>query len=339
MIWTEAYRPKNLKDFIGNRHIVRASKGWMESWQKNKPILPILILHGRSGIGKTTLSHCLADEFKCAISELNASDERNVKDMKRAIQNTGIAGLDTKYRLTVFDEADNMNKKAQKLLVDKVKLIKQPVILLVNDMDRIIPELQKISLRLELRKPSEMEKLMLAKEIIEAEGIEPWDLKAIVNSSESYRDLLNSLLIDVHGRGFQDDYEDNNLGLIEAMLRGKIGSERLKISPDELLRFVYQNKIHSSLRDIDAWLTISKTTGNYRLWAHSFAILELQRYDGEVKKPKSEFKSRKDKKKIEKIPPKKTEIKAKKVGSSVKANKSSGLLSHLRTKRERITHN
>lgn len=333
MIWTEVYRPKTLKDFIGNRNIVRASKAWMESWRKGKPILPILILHGRSGTGKTTLSHCLGVEFRCAISELNASDERNVKNIKRVIQITGVAGLDTKYRLTILDEADYMNKKAQKLLVEKVKLIRQPMILLVNDMDRIIPELKKISLRLELRKPTNQDKLMVAREIIEQEGLEPWDLKSIVEGSESYRDLLNALLIDVHGRGFKDDYEDDKLGLIGAMLRGRIGSERLKISPEELLRFVYQNKIHSSLRDIDVWLRVAKTTGNYRLWAHSFAILELQRYDGEVRRPKGEFKSRGRKKPGEKKPTKKVKGKVKKVDRAPIIQQSTDLLSHLSTKR------
>lgn len=329
MIWTELYRPKELKDFIGNRNIVKVAKNWLEGWWKGKPILPILILHGRSGIGKTTLSHCLGAEYNCSISELNASDERNVKNIRKAIQITGVSGLNTKRRLTIFDEADHMSKASQQLIVSKIKLVKQPVIMLVNDMNKIILDLKKISLPIEMRKPTTQNKLMVAREIIEVEGLEPWNLKELIANSESYRDLLNNLVIDVYGSGYEDDYEDDQLGLIGAMLRGRIGSERLKISPDELLRYVYQNKIHSSLRDIDVWLTLAKRTGNYRLWAHSFALLELQRYDGEVKNPKSEFKKRESKKKPEKKVEKPT-IKTRKIQpSSVTSKNSGGLLSYL----------
>ena len=137
MIWTELYRPKTLKDFIGNRNIVKVSKKWLEGWWEGKAILPILILHGRSGIGKTTLSHCLGAEYDCSISELNASDERNVKNMRRAIQITGVSGLHTKHRLTILDEADHMSKASQKLLVSKVKLIKQPVRFLKCSLNRL----------------------------------------------------------------------------------------------------------------------------------------------------------------------------------------------------------
>ena len=329
MIWTELYRPKTLKDFIGNRNVVKVSKRWLEGWWEGKAILPILILHGRSGIGKTTLSHCLGAEYGCAISELNASDERNVKNMRKAIQTTGISGLDTKRRLTIFDEADSMSKAAQKLLVDKVKLVKQPVILLVNDMTRINRELKNISMVLEMKKPTKMEKLDLAKEIIEIEGaFDILDMKSIVESSESFRDLLNNIFFGVYGSDFADDYEDDHLGLIGAMMRGQIGSERLKISPDELLRYVYQNKINPTLRDVDVWLTICKRSGNYKLWAHSFAILELQRHDGAIKIPRSEFKKSDTKKPVKKVA-KKPAIKSRKIHTKNVANpKSAGLLSY-----------
>jgi len=329
MIWTEMYRPKSLKDFIGNRNIVSAAKRWMEMHWKGRAPLPILILHGRSGIGKTTLSHCLAADFDCAITELNASDERNVGQIKRAIQFTGVAGLDKKKRLTILDEADNLTKSAQQLLVSKAKLLKQPMILLVNDMDKIILDLQKISLKLEMKKPTDMQKLSLAKEIIEEEGIEPWDLKKVVESSESFRDLLNNLFFDAYGEAFADDKEGNKLELIGAMLRGEVGSERLKIAPEELLRFVYQNKIHHILRDVDVWLTVAKQTGNYRLWAHAFAVMELQRHRGEVRRPKGEFKARAQKRKVE-VKPRKVMGTSKKIkATKAIVKRSNSLLKHL----------
>lgn len=329
MVWTEKYRPETLKDFIGNRPIVRVASKWLEGWFKGKVNLPILILHGRSGIGKTTLSHCLAHEFGCAISELNASDERNVNQMRRAIQLTGVLGLELKRRLTIFDEADSITKAAQKVLVSKIKIIRQPIIMLVNDMDKISKDVKKISIKLEMKKPTKQDKYMVAMEVVENEGLDPWHLDALLDNSESYRDLLNNLYIDSFGEDFKDDFESDKLSTISAMLNGVVSSERLRISPEELLRFVYQNKISHILRDIDVWLTVAKRTGNYRLWAHAFAVLELQRYRGAVHSPRNEFKRRNS--------GRKTQGKTKKMVGSVKkvktirpkATHTKSLLSHL----------
>lgn len=327
MIWTELYRPKTLKDFIGNPQVVSALKRWMEMYWNGRAALPIAIIYGKSGVGKTTLSHCLADEFKCSVTELNASDERNVNNMKRAILLTGISGLDSRRRLTILDEADSISKSAQQLLVTKVKLIRQPIVLLVNDLDKIIFELQKISLKFELKRPNENQLLMVAREVIEKEGLKPWDLRKIVQSSKSFRDLLNNLFFDCYGENYSSGVEGTKLELIGAMLRGEIDSRQMRISPDELLRFVYQNKIRPHLREVDIWLTEAKRSGNYRLWAYAFSILELQRYEGLVHKPKFEFKSK---------APKQTEkTETKMVGSSKKLHganrvkRTTNLLSHI----------
>jgi len=295
IMYTEKYRPQVLEDYVGNKDIVKVASNWMQSWFDGKVFFPIMILHGRSGIGKTTLAICLGDKFNCAISEQNASDDRNVKQMKRIIQGTGITALDFNRRLTILDEADNLSNKSQRLLVDKHKLIRQPVIMLVNDMDKIIPELKKITLKLELRKPSLQQKLNLAKEIIAKERLELWDLKSIVEQSESFRDLLNNLFFDVHGLDFSDDTEGTKLELVGAMLRGEVGSERLRIAPDELLRFVYQNKIHSIMRDVDVYITIAERTKNYHMWAYAFALIEQHRFGGVINVPKFEFKKREKK--------------------------------------------
>lgn len=292
MIWTEKYRPKTLKDFIGNAGVVKVADNWMNKWKSGTPMLQILILHGRSGIGKTTLAHCLAEHHGCAVSEMNASDERNVANIKRAIQTNGIRGIDSKRRLTILDEADSISKSAQKVLVSKIKLVKQPMIMLVNDMDKIIPELKNISLKLEMKKPTEMQRIMFAKEIIELEHLEPWDLKKVIETSESFRDILHLLYFDTFGDDFKDDVEGNKMELITAMLQGTICSDVIHIAPDELLRFVYQNKNHSILRDVDVCLRVANDTKNYRPWAYAFAILELQRFRGVVRRPKNEFKAK-----------------------------------------------
>ena len=77
--------------------------------------------------------------------------------------------------------------------------------------------------------------------------------------------------------------------MVSALLNGKITTDRLRFSPKELLRWVYQNSMDWRLRDVDIWLRVSDTTNNYRLWAFAFARLGLQRYDGQLRAPRVEF--------------------------------------------------
>jgi replication factor C large subunit len=318
-MFIEKYRPKTLDEFIGSQDIIRASKSWLEAWFKGKALLPYLILHGKSGIGKTTLSQCLGKHFGCAISELNASDDRNAKDIKHAIQINGTANLfGGRRRLTILDEADHLTKASQLILTTKFKLMKNPTILLVNDIDRIIPELQKLSIKIQMRDPTTQQKLLFAKTIIEKERLQPFNLKEIVLQSRSFRDLLNNLYSDTFGSDYIDDVEGDKLELISKMLRGEISSERLRMPPEEILKYIYQAEIHSYLRDIDLWLTISKRSGNYTLWKHSFSLMELQRFRGTLVKPKADF--------VPSGRTKKEEIKIQKMGVKVDKIKSQNIV-------------
>lgn len=297
MVWTEEYRPSSLKDFVGNKAAVQAGLGWMRRWKDGKMIMPILIFYGKSGIGKTTLAYCLGNEYGCVISERNASDSRNAKDMRKVIQETGLKGLSRELRLTVLDEADHLSNASQKVLISKANLIRQPMILLVNDIDRIHPKLKKISLQIPLNRPTRKQKLRVARRVV-GESMDEETLERVVNHCVSYRDLLNGLVFESFGFA---DSEGDRMELVGAMLRGELGTGGFRIDPNELLKWVAQNSPNWRLRDVDIWLSVARRTNDYRLWPYAFAVLELQRYDGELRQPKNEFKRRKSSLKSQKV--------------------------------------
>lgn len=85
-IWLEKYRPKVLSEVQGNDEAV--SKLKQIALQGNTPNL---ILVGPPGIGKTSSVLCLArqllaDHFKEAVLELNASDERGIDTVRDSIK-------------------------------------------------------------------------------------------------------------------------------------------------------------------------------------------------------------------------------------------------------------
>ena len=76
--WVEKYRPRTLKDVVGNSDTVQRLAAIAKDGN-----MPNLILSGPPGTGKTTSVHALAREllgpaYKSGVLELNASDARGI---------------------------------------------------------------------------------------------------------------------------------------------------------------------------------------------------------------------------------------------------------------------
>ena len=146
--WTEKYRPRSLKDVLGNPGPVSDLRAWAESWDKGIPKKRAVVLIGTPGVGKTTCAEALANEYGWGFIEMNASDQRTCE----AIRSVALRGaysntfsdsgeyLNTKdggRKLIILDEADslfgNADRGAVPVIAELIKQTKQPVILIVND--------------------------------------------------------------------------------------------------------------------------------------------------------------------------------------------------------------
>lgn len=319
---TEKYRPKNLSEYIGNEMVVKAVKNYLVQRLKGKAIFPILILYGRSGVGKTTLAYCVSKDLGCEVHEINASDERNKKDILTTILSTSMKSFSGVRRITILDEADNISKSSQKILSQKSEYLKQPLILTVNDMEQIQYNLKKVSMVIRVPKPTFKSKVKFAQHIVHEENLTCVDLKRAVVNSHSYRDVIHNILSDETNAKF----EAGKVEMIKAVLKGKISVSDLDIRPDELLRWIYQNDIKSYHRDVDILLKNAFKTKDFIGWKYAFEVLGLHRYDGELKRPRYEFKSKKKKKAKKEEKPevvkgtKKRILKKEKVQEKVKEN-------------------
>ncbi len=117
-IWAEKYRPKNLDEVIGQRHVTERLKAYVET--KN---MPHLQMTGPAGTGKTTCSLAMAremfgDEWKGNFIELNASDERGIDVVRGKIKEfarTAPLG-NAEFKIIFMDEADALTSDAQAAL-------------------------------------------------------------------------------------------------------------------------------------------------------------------------------------------------------------------------------
>ncbi len=107
-------RPNKLKDVAGQEHLV-SKDGVLTNLVKNNKLFN-MILHGPSGVGKTTIAICLMNELSFKFKSLNAVIN-NKKDFDIAIEEAKMHG----GLVLIIDEIHRMNKDKQDLLLPYIE--------------------------------------------------------------------------------------------------------------------------------------------------------------------------------------------------------------------------
>jgi len=162
--WTEKYRPATLDDLVGHNKVSDQMRAWAKGWAGGSvPKMKALILEGEPGVGKTTAALALANEMDWGVIELNASDARNLESIRRLATRGSMShditdsegfsqGGQYKQKLILLDEADNLyergahledgsdlsDKGGKRAIVELVRMTRQPVVLIVNNLYGLI---------------------------------------------------------------------------------------------------------------------------------------------------------------------------------------------------------
>ena len=108
-LWTEKYRPQNLKDCIlPNRIKTMLSKG----------VEMNLLFYGNAGVGKTTTAKAICKQFGHNCLYINGSTENSIDTIRNKItefaMNNSILHYDNNIKVVLIDECDGFSEAAWK---------------------------------------------------------------------------------------------------------------------------------------------------------------------------------------------------------------------------------
>jgi replication factor C large subunit len=132
--WCEKYRAYCFADIKGQDLAIDRVRIFLKQFPKKRA----LVLHGPSGIGKTSLAYAIAAENDSELLELNASDFRNKEKMQEIIGPASQqSSLFKKSKIILVDEVDGISSSEKGGLSELIVLTEKsgfPMIITANDI-------------------------------------------------------------------------------------------------------------------------------------------------------------------------------------------------------------
>ena len=299
--WTEKYRPKSLKEVLGNGKAVSDLEAWARAWERGVPEKRAVVLYGPAGVGKTSAALALAEELGWDQIEMNASDSRTAAAIQKvAGAASKMMTFSGKKRLVILDEADNLYGSADRggsaAMLRLVKETDQPVILIATDYYGISKPLREATLGIQFRSIRKSTVASVLKDICRTEkaGCTPEMIEEIAEmAGGDLRSAVNDLHAALEGAiefgEVATSVRDSKSSIFEGVakiLRGSSASEAVKIawsldeSPEDLVHWIDENlplvykpsdlaSGYDRLSRADVFLGRVRRRQNYGLWRYA----------------------------------------------------------------------
>jgi replication factor C large subunit len=311
MEWTEKYRPKKLRDVVGNEDAIEKLTEWGAEVCKAKSKKAALLV-GPAGCGKTSAAYALASERGWEVIELNASDQRSEGVIKRIVGPASTSNTFSQTtRLIILDEADNLHGKEDrggtKAITEIVKRSTQPLILTANDRYKMGKGLLRYCKTIEFKRLEERIISRALRKISRSEGIEienkalhalienaHGDLRSAINDLQALS--MSDLKLEGIGEGEiatgERDVEEDIFGVLKKIF-GMEGYElqealsslyTLDKTPEESIQWIYKNFSYEYdeesflhglryLSRADIFLGRVRQRENYKFWRYASSLM------------------------------------------------------------------
>jgi replication factor C large subunit len=310
--WAEKYRPRTLKEVVGNKKAVQDLQTWAAEWLSGIPEKRAVILYGSAGIGKTSSAHALARDLGWEVIELNASDQRTAGVIEKIAGSA--ASMGTFFggkRLIILDEADNVHGTADRgglrAIGGLIKTTLQPIVLIANDIYELTPAIRNLCLEIKFGSVQSRSMIPALKKVCESEGV-LCSLDAIQQIAENaggdFRSAMNDLQASASGKEVLEiedlstsarDVKENIFKVMQRIFKSTDckkaleASRELDESPEDLVHWIDENlpvqyaSKDGDLGDIrtgfnylskaDLYLGRVKKRQNYRMWRYASMLM------------------------------------------------------------------
>lgn len=135
-LWVDKYKPRNLKDVIGNTDCISTLQTWLSNWSVSMTTPHGALVSGPPGIGKTSTVHLICEAVGYKVVEFNASDARSTSAIRTIFEDAARSSCVGARRCIVMDEVDGMSSGDRGGIGTLARLIRNcafPVICIANE--------------------------------------------------------------------------------------------------------------------------------------------------------------------------------------------------------------
>jgi DNA polymerase III gamma/tau subunit len=167
------YRPKLLRDFLGNEEVTKSLRAMME----REEVPHTLLFTGPSGCGKTTLARIVAARLKCSqydFTENNAADFRGIDSVRDILRQMTLSPMSGPCRVWLLDECHQLSKDAQHALLKALEDTPKHVyfLLATTDPEKLLPTIRTRCVTFDVKPLNDNLMDVLLKTVLQKEGID-----------------------------------------------------------------------------------------------------------------------------------------------------------------------
>ena len=261
-LWTEKYRPKTISDCVLPERLKKVFQEFVDDKE-----IQNLLLHGSSGVGKTTVAEALCDQIDCPNIIINGSEESGIDVLRNEVKRFASTGSLTGNgrKMVILDEADYLNPSStQPALRGMMEEFSSNCgfIFTCNYPSKIIPALHSRCTVIEFKiTQSEIKESFVerVKYILDTENIS-YDKDVVVGLTDKYLPDLRRIINELQKSVTNGVIDTDTLQDYEAVSIDELCTLLKKKKFDEVRQWVVENqesepttllrKIYDSLSDM-----------------------------------------------------------------------------------------